>query len=72
LSMGVFDRILDTIGQTEVPMARRVRDNTLESRAARAKLKARGKPYYKAIGEGLHLGYRKGQAEGKWQPRLQG
>jgi integrase len=67
--MGVFDRILDTIGQTEVPMARRVRDNTLESRAARAKLKARGKPYYKAIGEGLHLGYRKGQAEGKWVVR---
>jgi integrase len=50
-------------------MARRVRDNILESRTARAKLKPSGKPYYKAIGEGLHLGYRKGQAEGKWVVR---
>jgi integrase len=50
-------------------MAKRVRDTGLESRAARAKLKARGKPYYKAIGEGLHIGYRKGQVEGKWVVR---
>src|SRR5262245_8755063 len=47
-------------------MARRVRDATLESRSARAKLRPSGKPYFKAIGEGLHLGYRKGQTEGKW------
>ena len=33
------------------------------------KLKARGKPYYKTIGEGLHVGYRKGQVEGKWVAR---
>src|SRR5262245_57874809 len=50
-------------------MARRVRDAQLESRAARGKLKANGKPYYKAIGEGLHLGYRKGRTEGKWVVR---
>jgi integrase len=50
-------------------MARRVRDSGLETRAGRAKLKARGKPYYKAIGEGLHLGYRKGKVEGKWVVR---
>jgi integrase len=50
-------------------MARRVRDSGLESRAARAKLKPRGKPYYKSIGEGLHLGYRKGRVEGKWVVR---
>jgi integrase len=50
-------------------MARRVRDAVLESRAARAKLKPSGKPYYKAIGEGLHLGYRKGRTEGKWVVR---
>jgi integrase len=47
-------------------MAKRVRDTGLESRAARGKLKASGKPYYKAIGEGLHLGYRKGATVGKW------
>ena len=47
-------------------MARRVRDASLESRTARAKLKPSGKPYYRAIGQGLHLGYRKGKTEGKW------
>jgi integrase len=50
-------------------MARRIRDKNLETRTARAKLKARGKPYYKAIGQGLHLGYRKGKTEGKWVVR---
>jgi integrase len=54
-------------------MARTLRDSTLDSRAARARLKARGKPYYRAIEEGLHLGYRrvkgrpgKPAAAGKW------
>src|SRR5262249_26933318 len=51
-------------------MARRVRDKGLESRSARAKLKVSGKPYYKAIGEGLHLGYRKGATVGKWVARV--
>jgi integrase len=51
-------------------MARRVRDKGLESRSARAKLKVSGKPYYKAIGEGLHLGYRKGATVGKWVARI--
>src|SRR5262245_43975864 len=51
-------------------MARRVRDKGLESRSARTKLKACGKPYYKAIGEGLHLGYRKGITVGKWVARI--
>jgi integrase len=50
-------------------MAKRVRDTNLETRAGRSKLKARGKPYYKVIGEGLHLGYRKGKLEGKWVVR---
>jgi len=50
-------------------MARRIRDKNLESRAARHKLKPSGKPYYRAIGEGLHLGYRKGKTEGKWVVR---
>jgi integrase len=50
-------------------MARRVRDKNLESRAARAKLKPSGKPYYKVIGSGLHVGYRKGKRAGKWVVR---
>jgi integrase len=47
-------------------MARAVRDARLETRSAREKLKARGKPYFKALDPGLHLGYRKGAAGGKW------
>jgi hypothetical protein len=47
-------------------MAKRIRDTSLESRAVRSKLRARGKPYYKAIGEGLHIGYRKNAGSGKW------
>jgi integrase len=47
-------------------MAKRVRDSDLETRAARSKLKARGQPYYKVIGAGVHLGYRKGARAGKW------
>lgn len=51
-------------------MARRVRDALLDSRAAREKLEPRGKPYYKSIGPGLHVGYRKGKSDGRWVVRL--
>ena len=51
-------------------MAARIRDAKLDTPTARAKLSARGKPYFKAIGEGLHLGYRKGQSTGKWVARV--
>jgi hypothetical protein len=47
-------------------MARRVRDANLETRAARAKLATRGKPYWRAIGPGLHIGYRKGKRGAVW------
>jgi integrase len=40
-------------------MARRLREATLDTKAARAKLKPRGKPYWRAISRGLHLGFRK-------------
>lgn len=50
-------------------MARTVRDAKLETRTARLALKAAGKPYYRAIDEGLHLGYRKGKTAGKWVMR---
>jgi hypothetical protein len=51
-------------------MARRVQDKTLDTRAARGKLKARGKPYWRQIERGLHLGYRRisGKA-GTWWTR---
>jgi len=52
-------------------MARRVHDKTLDSRDARRRLKIRGKPYYRAIERGLHLGYRRlgGGAAGTWVAR---
>jgi integrase len=50
-------------------MARRVRDKTIESREARRKLKTSGKPYWRAIGKGLHVGYRKGKSGGVWVVR---
>jgi integrase len=51
-------------------MARRVRDKALDSREGRGKLKPRGKPYWRTIERGLHLGYRrlKGKA-GTWWAR---
>jgi integrase len=50
-------------------MARRVRNVDLETRESRRKLKVRGKPYWAAIGLGLHLGYRKGRRNGMWVAR---
>jgi integrase len=51
-------------------MAKRVRDATMDSKAARERLRVRGKPYYRQIERGLHLGYRrlKGKA-GTWVAR---
>jgi integrase len=58
------------IDQREDSMARRVKDATLDSRDARRKLKARGKPYYRTIERGLHLGYRKlRNGAGTWVAR---
>jgi integrase len=47
-------------------MSKTVREKKLDSPAARAKLKASGKPYWRSIDPGLHLGYRKGLAGGVW------
>src|SRR5438045_5557561 len=51
-------------------MARTVRDANLDSRTARSRLKARGKPYFRSLEPGLHLGYRKPlSGPGKWVAR---
>lgn len=51
-------------------MARKVKDRSLDTRDARSRLVARGKPYWRSIEQGLHLGYRrlKGRA-GTWWAR---
>lgn len=50
-------------------MAKTIRDTRLDTRAARARLSARGKPYWRAVDPGTHLGYRKGKTGGKWLVR---
>ena len=58
-------------------MARTLKDTSLDTRAARERnCKPRGKPYYRTIEEGLHLGYRrprgrkgKPAVSGKWVMR---
>ncbi|MGE0483498.1 MAG: tyrosine-type recombinase/integrase [Gammaproteobacteria bacterium] len=50
-------------------MARSTRDSKLETRAARDRLAARPKPYWRAIHKGLALGYRKGKVGGSWCAR---
>jgi integrase len=48
-------------------MARSVRDASLDTRTARGRLKAAGKPYYRQLEPGLSLGYRKAlSGPGKW------
>ncbi|MGB6326851.1 MAG: site-specific integrase [Methylocella sp.] len=47
-------------------MSKTIRERKLDSPAARAKLKSSGKPYWRAIDTGLHLGYRKGLNGGRW------
>jgi integrase len=57
-------------------MARTIVDSNLKDRAARSRLAARGKPHYRLIEPGLHLGYRrprgrkgKAAAGGTWVVR---
>src|SRR5947207_13795251 len=52
-------------------MARTIKDTSLDTRTARAKLKPRGKPYYRKLEEGLHLGYRKPRGR-KGKPAVSG
>ena len=50
-------------------MARTVRDQNLETRSARGRLKPSPKPYYRTVDPGLHLGYRRGKNGGRWVAR---
>jgi integrase len=51
-------------------MPRQVKDAKIGNRTARSKLKKQGKPYYREISPGLHLGYRKLKTGGKWVVRV--
>ena len=45
-------------------------DAAITTRNARSKLAVRGKPYYRLIHPGLHLGYRKSKSGGRWVMRV--
>jgi integrase len=67
--MPLFSRILHILSQT-VHMARRIKDATLDSRAARLKLVVRPDPYFRSVERGTHLGYRRRHsAAGTWVMR---
>ena len=50
-------------------MARSVRDNRLESRAARLRLTRQTEPHWALLSEGFHLGYRRGKEKATWIAR---
>jgi integrase len=51
-------------------MARKVRDKELDTKQARQRLAARGKPYWRLLEPGLHLGYRRLKGRpGTWVAR---
>ena len=50
-------------------MAGKVKQVKIDTRDSRAKLPARGVPYYREVLSGLHLGYRKGARRGVWVVR---
>jgi integrase len=52
-------------------MARAIQDSKLDTKAARLRLKPRGKPYYRILDQGCHLGYRKPRGR-KGRPSISG
>jgi hypothetical protein len=50
-------------------VSRTTREVNLSTRAARERLKPSGKPYYRSLDQGLHLGYRKGLRGAAWVTR---
>jgi hypothetical protein len=50
-------------------MARRFRSPTLETRAARLRLRVRRKPYFLSVAPGVSLGYRRNLGPGSWLVR---
>src|SRR4051794_25201511 len=72
---------MDMLGHVQYPVAPRSgvskgtdgekgTDRELDSREARSKLQARGKPYFRTIERGLHVGYRKLKGKpGTWWAR---
>jgi integrase len=50
-------------------MSRTVVESRIQDRSARLRLEPRNKPYWRALSEGVHLGYRRGTRKGTWVAR---
>ena len=50
-------------------MGLKVKDASLQNRESRRSLKVRNEPYWRAISQGLHVGYRKGTLKRAWLVR---
>lgn len=50
-------------------MPRTVVETRIQDRTARGRLEPRGKPYWRVLCEGSHLGYRRGKLKGSWVAR---
>lgn len=50
-------------------MGLKVKDASLQTRGSRQALKVRNQPYWRAISQGLHVGYRKGTRKRAWLVR---
>ena len=72
--LAVHPRILDNIqyllAEGVSGHAEKGTRSDIRHSAAREKLKPSGKPYYRAIGPDVHLGYRKGRDARKWVVRI--
>ena len=58
-----------SLGDEAKSVSRTAREVNLSTRAARERLKPSGKPYYRSLDQGLHLGYRKGVRGAAWVMR---
>ena len=47
-------------------MGQKVKERALDTKSARARLKPRGRPYWRSLGPTLQLGYRKGATARRW------
>lgn len=63
----LIGHLSDKFGAT---MSRSLKDFRLNDRAARSKLVARPKPYWRLISDGCHLGYRSSKTSGSWIARF--
>jgi integrase len=75
LYLGFIDRVAGglptSIIAQEETMARRVRDRNLDNRDGRSKLPVQGKPHWRSIEPGAHIGYRRLRGRsGTWTSRV--